>query len=92
MEREGSQIGYLSATVVPADGYFTSLLAAPSEQLVRDALARAGVAFQRISPALHVPRRDVDEAIVSAGNDDPTTRSSRLVRGRGQIIQGAEHS
>lgn len=56
IEREGGQVGYLSATIVPADDYFLSVLDAPSEQLVRDALERAGVPFERISAAIAVRR------------------------------------
>ncbi len=51
MEREGTEIGYVSATVVPADDYFASVLEAPTEHLTREALARAGIAFERISTA-----------------------------------------
>lgn len=54
MEREGTQIGYLSATIVPADDYFAAVLEAPSDQFAREAFARAGIPFERISPAIRV--------------------------------------
>ncbi len=62
MQREGTEIGYVSATVVPADDYFASVLEASAEHLAREALTRAGIPFERISTALRVPRRDDQEA------------------------------
>ncbi len=56
MEREGSEVGYLSSTIVPGDDYFLFVLQAPSEQLVREAFARAGIPFERISTAISVER------------------------------------
>jgi hypothetical protein len=71
MEVEGRQIAYLSATIVPDDDYFTSVLEAPTDQLPREALARAGIPFQRISPAIRVARWDDAEGeVVSRGDDD----------------------
>jgi hypothetical protein len=40
------------STIVPADESFLCVIDAASERLVRDAYARAGVALERISPAL----------------------------------------
>ncbi len=72
MEREGTEIGYVSATVVPADDYFASVLQAPTEHLAREALKRAGIAFERISPAVRVPRSDDREgAPLSRRNEPP---------------------
>ncbi len=72
MEREGMPIGYVSATVVPADDYFASLLEAPSEQVAREALARADIPFERISTAVRVTRTDDEEsAAPSHGNEAP---------------------
>jgi hypothetical protein len=56
MQREGKQVGFLSSTIVPGDEYFHSVLEAASEEPVREALARAGVPFERISPAISVDR------------------------------------
>jgi hypothetical protein len=52
MEQEGAQVELVSSTVVPRDEYFLSLLSAASEQLVREAFARAQVPFERISIAV----------------------------------------
>jgi len=72
MEREGTPIGYVSATVVPADDYLASVLEAPSEQVAREALARAGIPVERISTAVRVTRTDDEEsAAPSHGNEPP---------------------
>jgi hypothetical protein len=52
MTRDGNAIRHVRSTIVPADESFLCVIDAASEQLVRDAYARAGVAFERISPAL----------------------------------------
>jgi hypothetical protein len=52
MEREGTSIRHLRFTIVPVDESFLCLIEAASEQLVREAYARAGVPFERISLAL----------------------------------------
>lgn len=80
MEREGRQIAYLSATVVPADDYFASMLEAPTEDVAREALARGGIPFERISPAVWVTRSDDGERAPLSIGEDP------------QNHQGAESS
>jgi hypothetical protein len=51
MEREGKAVEYVSSTIVPRDEYFVAVVVAASEDLVREAYARAGIAFERISTA-----------------------------------------
>ena len=71
MEREGASIAYVSATVVPADDYFASVLEASTEHLAREALARAGIPFERISTAVRVTRSDDREGAVTSLEDEP---------------------
>jgi hypothetical protein len=52
MEREGSTVRFVCSTIVPQDEALLSLFEATSEGLVREAHARAGVAFERISSAV----------------------------------------
>jgi len=52
LEREGSPVHYLRSTIVPTDEAFLSVFEAASESAVREAYARAGVPFERISLAL----------------------------------------
>jgi hypothetical protein len=52
MTRDGVAIRHVRSTIVPADESFLCLISATSEQLIRDAYARAGISFERISPAL----------------------------------------
>ena len=52
MEREGSAVRYLRATVVPADESLLCVFEAGSEQLVRDAYARAEIPFERITAVI----------------------------------------
>ena len=52
MTRDGMAIRHVRSTIVPADESFLCLINATSEQLIRDAYARAGISFERISPAL----------------------------------------
>jgi hypothetical protein len=49
---EGKQVRYLRATIVPRDESFLLVVEAASEGLVREAYARAGVRFDRISTTL----------------------------------------
>jgi hypothetical protein len=60
MGQAGKAIRCLSSTVVPEDDYFQSVLEATSERLVREAHARAGISFERISVA--IPIDDVEGA------------------------------
>jgi len=52
MESEGHRVRCLRTTIVPADEAFLSVIEASSEDAVREAYARAGVPFERISAAL----------------------------------------
>jgi hypothetical protein len=66
MDREGQPIQYRSSTIVPNDEYYLSTIEASSESLVRDAYARAGVPFERISVAISVGSAGVDDALDAA--------------------------
>jgi len=52
MTRDGKAIRYLRSAIVPADESFFCVIEAASEELAREAYARAGIPFERISPAL----------------------------------------
>jgi hypothetical protein len=52
MEREGKRIRHLRSTIVPDDESYLSVLDAESEELVREAYARADIPFERISTAI----------------------------------------
>lgn len=49
LEREGRDVRYLRSTIVPSDEAFLSLFEAGSERVIREAYARAGIPFERIS-------------------------------------------
>jgi Protein of unknown function (DUF4242) len=52
MERAGKPVSHIRTTLVPADESFFCVFDAASEELVREAYARAGMEFERISMAL----------------------------------------
>jgi hypothetical protein len=52
MNRDGKAIRYLRSTIVPDDESFLCVIEAASEELAREAYTRAGIPFERISPAL----------------------------------------
>lgn len=52
LDREGRRVRYVRSTIVPLDESFLCLFEASSEAQVREAYARAGVAFERISRAI----------------------------------------
>jgi hypothetical protein len=52
LARVGKRVRILRTAIVPQDEAFLCLLDATSEDLVREAFARAGVPFDRISAAL----------------------------------------
>lgn len=56
LEREGTPVRYLNATIVPIDESFLCVLESASEELVRDAYTRAGISFERISTAIREER------------------------------------
>jgi hypothetical protein len=59
LSREGSCVRVLRSTIVPGDEAFLSVVEAASELLVRRAFERAGVAFERISPAVTFEREEL---------------------------------
>jgi hypothetical protein len=52
LERDGTLVRFRRSAVVPADEALLCVLEAPSEDLVRDVCARAGVPFERITVVL----------------------------------------
>jgi hypothetical protein len=52
MQADGLPVAYVRSTIVPADEAFVCVIEAASEELVRDAYARAGISFDRISAAI----------------------------------------
>jgi hypothetical protein len=52
MNQDGKAIRYMRSTIVPADESFLCVIEAASEELAREAYTRAGIPFERISPAL----------------------------------------
>jgi hypothetical protein len=52
LEREGKHVRYLRATIVPTDESLLCVFEATSEQLVREAYARAGIPFERITAVI----------------------------------------
>jgi hypothetical protein len=52
MEHEGKPVRHVSSTIVPVDESFLCVFEAASEELVREAYARTGVPFERISTAI----------------------------------------
>lgn len=52
LERKGQPIRFVRSTIVPADEAVLSIVEAVSEELVREAFARAGSRFERISTAI----------------------------------------
>jgi Protein of unknown function (DUF4242) len=49
---DGSSVRHLRSTIVPADEAFLCVFEAASDTAVREAYARGGITFQRISLAL----------------------------------------
>ena len=52
LEREGKPVRYLRATIVPTDESLLCVFEAASEQLVREAYARADIPFERITAVI----------------------------------------
>jgi hypothetical protein len=52
LARIGKRVRILQTTIMPHDEALLCLLDATSEDLIREAFVRAGVTFDRISPAL----------------------------------------
>jgi hypothetical protein len=52
MEREGRPVRYLRATIVPTDESLLCVFEAAAEELVREAYARAGIPFERITAVI----------------------------------------
>jgi Protein of unknown function (DUF4242) len=55
MEREGKPIRYIRSAIVPSDEALLCMLEAASEGLVREAYARAGIPFERLSAVIAEP-------------------------------------
>jgi hypothetical protein len=53
MRRDGKQVRYLRSTIVPVDESLLCMFEAASEELVREAYARAEIPFERISAVIH---------------------------------------
>lgn len=58
LARVGKRVRMVRTAIVPADEALLCLVDAASEDLVREAFVRAGVSFDRISPALTSPERE----------------------------------
>jgi hypothetical protein len=54
LEHTGAPIHYVNSTIVPSDESFYCVIEAATEEDVRGAYARAGVPFERMSPAIRV--------------------------------------
>ena len=52
MEREGKAVRYLRATIVPTDESLLCVFEAASDDLVREAYARAEIPFERITAVI----------------------------------------
>jgi uncharacterized protein DUF4242 len=52
MNQDGKAIRYMRSTIVPDDESFLCVIEAASEEIAREAYTRAGILFERISPAL----------------------------------------
>jgi len=76
MEREGKPVRYLRATLVPTDESLLCVLAADSEELVREAYVRAGVVCDRITVAI----ADDDDVRPRPDADDDDTTDDRRER------------
>lgn len=76
MARAGNPIRWLSSTVVPEDDYFQSMIEATSEALVREAHARAGISFERISVAIPIDNDEPSRKALSKLEAVPMSDSS----------------
>jgi hypothetical protein len=63
MEREGIQVRHLSSTIVSGDSYLASVLEVSAYEVACEAFRRAGISFERVSPAISMP--------ISAPNPQP---------------------
>jgi hypothetical protein len=52
MEREGRDVRYVRSAIVPVDESLLCVLEAATEELVREAYARAGIPFERLSTVI----------------------------------------
>jgi hypothetical protein len=69
LQREGRPVRFRRSTIVPGDESLLCVLEAASEELVREAYARAGLHFERLSVAL-------PEGVERSAADVRTERSS----------------
>jgi hypothetical protein len=58
MEREGMDIRHLSSTIVGSDSYLAAVLEASDQEVACEAFRRAGISFERVSPALPLAPRE----------------------------------
>ena len=58
MEREGKAVRYVHATIVPTDESLLCTFEAASEQLVREAYARAEIPFERITAVIQSTKEE----------------------------------
>jgi hypothetical protein len=58
LERRGVAVRYVRSTIVPADDSLLCVLEAAGEELVREAYARAGLTFERLSTAVDAEGRE----------------------------------
>ncbi len=63
MEREGIEVRHLGSTIVTGDSYLASVLEAPEEGIACEAFHRAGISYERVSPAISM------SSDVAAGRD-----------------------
>ena len=52
MQREGIQVHHVSSTIVGGDSYLASVLEAPEEGIACEPFHRAGISYERVSPAI----------------------------------------
>ena len=52
LERAGEPVHYVRSTIVPGDEALLCVLEAATEELVREAYARAGLPFERLSAVI----------------------------------------
>jgi len=73
LQLEGRAIAYVRSTIVPGDEYLLCVLEAMSEESVREACARAGLAQERISLVVDGPL----PTTVPASHKDDTNPKER---------------
>jgi hypothetical protein len=72
LELAGTPVWYVRSTIVPADESLLCILEASSDAAVREAYARAGIPFERISLAL--PEEEGRHKPMTPSSGEPTRR------------------